>query len=249
MLVTFFDDVGIVHREFVPTGTSVTAAFYMDILTRLLESVRRKRPQKWKNDWALHHDNVPSHTAMAVQQFLAKNNIPIVPHPPCSPDLAPSDFWLFPTLKMGLRLRRFAKMEDIKENADGRLRTTKKDVHQCYNNWIDRWNKCVYADGKYFEGDQVCKSWFSHNEDLYPHSTNFLNAPCICTSYFNIYEFLMVPRLLSDYFPIQNSPIYLCNGDATCLQAKDMCLSRIIHYRCFQTVKYRFLAAAMDVIL
>jgi hypothetical protein len=39
---------------------------------------------------------------MAVQQFLAKNNIPIGPHPPYSPDLAPSDFWLFHTLKMGL---------------------------------------------------------------------------------------------------------------------------------------------------
>jgi hypothetical protein len=101
MLVAFFDDEAIVHPEFVPTGTSVTAAFYMDVLTRLPESVRRKRPQKWKNDWALHHNNAPSHTAMAVQQFLAQNNIPIVPHPPYSPDLAPSDFWLFPTLKTG----------------------------------------------------------------------------------------------------------------------------------------------------
>jgi hypothetical protein len=60
--------------------------------------------------------------AMAVQRFLAQNNIPIVPHPPYSPDLAPSDFWLFPTLKMGLRGRRFATVEDIKENADARLR-------------------------------------------------------------------------------------------------------------------------------
>jgi transposase len=99
MLVAIFDDEGIVHHEFVPTGTSVTAAFYLDVLTRLRKSVRRKRPQKWKNDWALHHDNAPSHTAMAVQQFLAKNNILIVPRPSYSPDLAPSDFWLFPMLK------------------------------------------------------------------------------------------------------------------------------------------------------
>jgi hypothetical protein len=89
MLVSFFDDEGIVHREFVPTGTSVTTAFYVDVLTRLRESFKRKRPQKWKNDWVLHHDNAPSHMAMAVQLFLAKNNIPIVPHLPYSPDLAP----------------------------------------------------------------------------------------------------------------------------------------------------------------
>jgi histone-lysine N-methyltransferase SETMAR len=103
MLVAFYDDERIVNREFVPTATNVTAAFYVDVLTHLRESVRRKQPQKWKNDWALHHDNPPSHTAMAVQQVLAKTNIPIAPHPPYSPDLTPSDFWLFLTLKMGLR--------------------------------------------------------------------------------------------------------------------------------------------------
>jgi hypothetical protein len=125
----------------------------VDVLTRFRESVGRKRHQKWKNDWALHHDNAPSHTAMAFQLFLAKNNILIVPHPHYSPDLTPRDFWLFPTLKMGLRGRRFTTVEDIKENADTRLHAIKKeDFHQCYNNWIDRWNKCVCADGKYFEG-------------------------------------------------------------------------------------------------
>jgi hypothetical protein len=63
---------------------------------------------------------------MAVQQFLSKNNIPIVPHLPHFPDLAPSDFWLFPTLKKDLRRLRFATVEDIKENADARLRAIKK---------------------------------------------------------------------------------------------------------------------------
>jgi hypothetical protein len=64
-------------------------------------------------------------------------------HPPYSPDLAPSDFWLFPKLKMGLRGRRFAAVEDIKENADARLHAIKEDFHQCYSNWIDRCNRCV----------------------------------------------------------------------------------------------------------
>jgi hypothetical protein len=82
-----------------------------------------------------------------------KTTLPIVPHPPYFSDLAPSDFWLFPTLKMGLRGRHFATVEDIKENADARLVAIKKeDFHQCSNNWTDRCNKYVRADGKYFEG-------------------------------------------------------------------------------------------------
>jgi hypothetical protein len=64
--------------------------------------------------------------AMAVQQILAMNNILIVPHLPDSPDLTQSDFWLFPTLKMGLQGRCFATVEDIKENADVRLCAIKK---------------------------------------------------------------------------------------------------------------------------
>jgi hypothetical protein len=46
--------------------------------------------------------NVPSHTSLVVQQFLADKSIPVITQPPYSPDLALSDFWLLPTLKMGL---------------------------------------------------------------------------------------------------------------------------------------------------
>jgi histone-lysine N-methyltransferase SETMAR len=142
--VAFFYDDGIVHREFGPTTTSVTAAFLVDFLTLLRQSVRRKWHQKLVNNWALHHDRAPSHTAMAIQQFLVKNNIPIVPHPPYFAVLAPSDFCLFPTLKLCLRGLRLATVEDIKENSDARLRAIRKeDCHQCYNHWIDRSNKCV----------------------------------------------------------------------------------------------------------
>jgi transposase len=35
----------------------------------------------------LHHDNARPHTAYIVQEFLAKNKMAVVPHPPYSPDL------------------------------------------------------------------------------------------------------------------------------------------------------------------
>jgi hypothetical protein len=38
----------------------------------------------------------------------------IIIRPPHSPDLASSSFWLFPTLKMGLKGTRFLTMEGIK---------------------------------------------------------------------------------------------------------------------------------------
>jgi hypothetical protein len=48
-----------------------------------------------------------------VQQFLAEKSIPIITQPPYATDLAPSDFWPFPSLKMGLKGPRFTTMEDI----------------------------------------------------------------------------------------------------------------------------------------
>jgi len=50
----------------------------------------KKRPEmRSSGDWFLHHDNAPAHTTLRVQQFLAKNNITVIPDPPYSPDLAP----------------------------------------------------------------------------------------------------------------------------------------------------------------
>ena len=81
MLICFFDQEGIVHREFVPPGMTVNADFYCDVLRRLRENVRRKRPQKWQNqNLIIHHDNAPAHRSFKVSQFLAKNNMTVIPH-------------------------------------------------------------------------------------------------------------------------------------------------------------------------
>ena len=54
-----------------------------------------------------HHDNAPPHRAARVHQFFDDNNFEVVPHAPYSLDLAPNNFWLFPTLKDTLRGRTF----------------------------------------------------------------------------------------------------------------------------------------------
>jgi hypothetical protein len=52
-----------------------------------------------------------------VQQFIAENTIPVITQPPHSPDLAPTDFWLFPTLKMGFKGIHFTVIENMNSNA------------------------------------------------------------------------------------------------------------------------------------
>jgi transposase len=71
----------------------------------------------------LHHDNAPAHFTALVQAFffLAKHHITQVCQPPYSPDLAPSDFWLFPKLKSPLKGRRFvnAKVTQYTSSVNG----------------------------------------------------------------------------------------------------------------------------------
>ena len=50
-----------------------------------------------------HHDNAPSHQASMTQETIDRRPIEVLGHPPYSPDLAPCDFFLFPTLKKILR--------------------------------------------------------------------------------------------------------------------------------------------------
>ena len=78
----FFDFRGIVHYEFVPTGQTVNKVYYLEVLKKLREKVRRKRPEIFANNsWILHHDNAPAHTALSAREFLATKQITMLEHP------------------------------------------------------------------------------------------------------------------------------------------------------------------------
>jgi hypothetical protein len=66
-----------------------------------------------RTDLLLHRDNAPSHTSVLTQQFLAKSELVVIPHPPNPPDLAPCDFLPFPKMKLKLKGRRFDSIEEI----------------------------------------------------------------------------------------------------------------------------------------
>jgi hypothetical protein len=65
-----------------PPGQTVNGKFYCEVFKQLRESIRHKRPDKWKNNnWFLHHDNAPAHTSLVVRQFLVSKNTTVSPPP------------------------------------------------------------------------------------------------------------------------------------------------------------------------
>jgi hypothetical protein len=115
----------------------VNTGFYCDVLRRLHENVRRRRPELWREQtWLLHHDNTPSHTSVLTQYFLAKYKTAVIPHSPYSPDLVPYDFFLFPKMKLKLKGRRFDTIEVIQAESQRVLDTlTEKDFQEAFQKW------------------------------------------------------------------------------------------------------------------
>jgi len=91
-----------------------------------------------------------------VWEFLAQNNITMLPHPRYSPDLAFCDFFLLPKLKTHLKGDHFGTAENVQATVTRALNNiSSEDFLHCNEEWQQRWNHCIRSQGAYFEGDKL----------------------------------------------------------------------------------------------
>ncbi len=163
MLILFYDSKGVIHMEFLPQGETVDTDFYLEVLKRLKESVRRKRPELWLRPpgseyrrMLLHHDNASCHMATRTLALIGESDILMVSHPPYSPDLVPCDFWAFPFMKNHLRGHKFQTIPDVQTAVRRVFREAPpKRFAESINDLPSRWMKCAVNEGAYFEGENV----------------------------------------------------------------------------------------------
>ena len=68
--------------------------------------------------------------------ILATKQITVLEHPTYSPDLASSDFLLFPKIKQILKGRHFDDIDDIRSNTTAALKTIPQNQFQiCFEGW------------------------------------------------------------------------------------------------------------------
>ena len=76
--------------------------------------------------------------------------IKTVPQPLYRLDLAPCDFWFFPKL----RRCRYETIEEMKKAVTKVIYTlTQEDFDGAFQKLLERYNKCIAAEGDYFEAD------------------------------------------------------------------------------------------------
>ena len=100
----------------------------------------------------LLHDNAPSHTSRIAKAAVAENKFQELNHPPYSPDLAPSDFFLFRNMKKPLRGRRFQTDEEVKAAVIEWFEGQEKPFFENgLKSLKSKWEKCVEVAGDYIE--------------------------------------------------------------------------------------------------
>ena len=100
----------------------------------------------------LQHDNARSHVAESVKTYLETLKSEVLPHSPYSPDITPSDYYLFRSMVHSLADHQFRSYEDIEKWLDSWIAS--KDEY-FYRNGIralpERWAKVVANDEQYLE--------------------------------------------------------------------------------------------------
>ena len=133
------------------TGELVAAEVYCSQLQCVHESLLKSHPalpNRWKV--LLLHDNVKPHVTKKTQMKLMKLEWEVLPHPPYSPDIAPSDYHLFRAMDNSMQNKEFRNDDELKQEVDKFLTSrTRQFWEVVIDSLMDRWQKVIECDGDY----------------------------------------------------------------------------------------------------
>ena len=152
MMFMAYDKNGVIATDRMPPGSTVTAAYYRKFC-KMRPIIRQKKSAMFAAGVLILHDNARPHVSGAVSGILEKCGWQVLTHPPCSPDMSPPDFDMFPQLKKPLRGKRFRNTEEVSNEVTRVIRhtdnegvlTTIQDLPRC-------WTAMIKHSGDYIEG-------------------------------------------------------------------------------------------------
>lgn len=152
MASVFWDAKGILFIDYLEKGKTINSAYYTSLLDQLGEKIREKRPGLQRKKIIFHQDNAPVHKSVLTMAKINELKYELLDHPPYSPDLAPSDYHLFPHLKRFLSGKRFSSNQEAIDAVDGYFASLDSDHYKHGIELLEkRWTKCVELDGDYVE--------------------------------------------------------------------------------------------------
>ena len=152
LTLVFWDRLGVLMVEFFRKGTTMTGAVYAEILAKLAIAIQERRTHMRKDGVFLLHDNAPAHTSNLSKSAIQELGFIELNHPPYSPDLAPSDYHLFPNLKKDLRKKSYSSDAEVEKVTLAWLENKPESFYaEGISRLQHRWEKCVRVKGEYVE--------------------------------------------------------------------------------------------------
>ena len=118
--------------------------------------IREKLRGKLSEGILLQQDNARVHTCKIAMDAVERNGYKLIPHATYSPDLAPSDYFLFPNLKKDIRGHHFRS----NESRGGSWGVGQRQGPWLLQFWADGTGtplvqKCIILEGNYIEKEEI----------------------------------------------------------------------------------------------
>lgn len=136
-----------------PQGMSYNSSYFKKYI---LDELVSKKFDIWPNSFGkkiwLHLDNCRVHNSELITNEIEKSPFKRPPHPPYSPDLAPSDFYLFGNVKRKLEGHSFKSREDLFEKLLEILNEiSKEERFKAFEEWKKRCDFVRRNKGIYYK--------------------------------------------------------------------------------------------------
>ena len=104
-------------------------------MKELRQAIKRERRGKLSRVVLLQHDNARPHVSSMTVAAIRELGLEYLSHPPYSPDLTSSDYWLFGEMKRPLRGKRFPNFKVL----DCQIKQWEKGTpKEFYATWLER---------------------------------------------------------------------------------------------------------------
>ncbi|GFW08079.1 mariner Mos1 transposase [Trichonephila clavipes] len=143
-MTVFWDSHGVILIDYFQKRKTITRAYYASLLDKLKAELAEKLPHLQKKKILFHQNNVLSYTSAVAMAKIYELRFELLDHPPYSPNLAPSDFFLFPHLKIVLEEHRFSSNEEAITFVNNYFAEKNSKYYlDRLQRWEHHWEKCV----------------------------------------------------------------------------------------------------------
>lgn len=151
LITVWWNYKGIIHTDYLPPRKTIKADIYCAEIDVVRAKLQKTDPALVnRRGIILLHDNARPHTAKMTQEKISQVGWELLPHPPYSPDLSPTDYHLFLSMSNFLSGKKYHSVNDVQSDMSLFFVSKKPEFYERgIFSLIDRWEKVVNSCGEY----------------------------------------------------------------------------------------------------